>query len=173
MAQKDTTKEMDILEEEIIEEVPIEEEESVDLAEELEALKDKHLRLQAEYQNYRSRTQKEKEALLSYANEKLLLHLLPVLDNFARAKSIMGQIEGGEAFTEGIELIERSLDEFVKKESLEPLEAVGEAFDPNMHHAVLMEEAEGTPEGIVLEVLQTGYKLRDKIIRPAMVKVSK
>lgn len=173
MAQKDKDNKNNLPEEELIEEVPVEEEEVVDLAEEIEALKDKNLRLQAEYQNFRQRTQKEKEALLSYGNEQLLINLLPVLDNFKRAKETMAQIEGGQAFAEGIELIERSLDEFAKKEQLEPLHVVGETFDPHQHHAVLTEEVEGTPEGIVLEELQTGYKLKEKIIRPAMVKVSK
>ncbi len=172
MARKDKDKK-EQLDEAVIEEVPVEEEEVIDLAEEVEALREKNLRLQAEYQNYRHRTQKEKEALLSFANEQLLCNLLPVLDNFKRAKEMMAQIEGGQAFAEGIEMIERSLDEFVKKESLEPLCVKGETFDPHLHHAVLTEEIEGTPEGIVLEELQTGYKLKDKIIRPAMVKVSK
>lgn len=162
------------VEEEVIEEVEVDEDiEMIDAAKELELLQDKHLRLQAEYQNFRTRTQKEKEALISYGSENLLCNLLPVLDNFQRAKASLAKLEGSAAFLEGIELIERSLEEFAKKEGLEALAVKGETFDPNLHHAVLTEEAEGVEEGIVLDELQTGYKLKEKIIRPAMVKVSK
>lgn len=160
---------------EIEEEKELEEEELEDtsLEEELEALKDKYLRLQAEYSNYRRRTSEEKSKIYSLGNERLILELLPILDNFERALTNMAENKLSKNYLEGVEMIRKSLVDVLRKEGLEEIKACGEEFDPELHHAVLMEECEESESGLVLDELQKGYKLKEKTIRPTMVKVSK
>ncbi len=145
----------------------------VSLEEELEGLKDKYLRLQAEYSNYRRRTAEEKSAIYSMGNERLILELLPVLDNFDRACLNMEENGLSSSYLAGIDMIKKSLVQVLEKEGLKEIKACGEDFDPELHHAVLMEECQDEKEGVVLEELQKGYKLKEKTIRPTMVKVSK
>ncbi|NLY72154.1 MAG: nucleotide exchange factor GrpE [Tissierellia bacterium] len=156
--------------EEVIAEL-VEEEDG--LEKELEDLNEKYLRLQAEYSNYRRRTQEEKAAIYSLGNERLILELLPVLDNFERAIANMQENEVSQNYLDGVEMIRKSLIQVLEKEGLKCIEACGEDFDPDYHHAVLMEESEGVESGKVLEELQKGYRLKEKTIRPTMVKVSK
>ena len=154
-------------------EAPEQVDESASLKEEIEVLKEKNLRLTAEFQNYRRRTEKEKSDIYKFANEKFITELLPVLDNIERALlSIQGAEDHG-AVVDGVNLIKKNFDEFLKKEGVEVIEAVGTPFDPNYHHAVLSEESEEHEEGVVLEEYLKGYKLKEKVIRPTMVKVSK
>lgn len=157
------------LEEELEEELS--EEES--LRQNLQELEDKYLRLQAEYSNYRRRTDEEKSQIYSLGNERLILELLPVLDNFERAIDNMKENDVSENYLEGVEMIKKTLIQVLEKEGLESIEACGQEFDPDYHHAVLMEECEKTKSGLVLDELQKGYRLKDKTIRPTMVKVSK
>lgn len=137
---------------------------------EIAELTDRLLRLQADFMNYKNRVEKERENIYSYANENLMNHILPVLDNFQRA---MENAESDNGFHQGVQMIYNQLLEALNANGLKEIECLGEAFDPNFHHAVFMEEVEGTEEGTVLEVLQKGYMLKDKVIRPSMVKVAK
>ena len=152
------------------------EETEEDLSAELEAAKtelaekaDQYLRLQAEFDNFRRRTIKEKEDLRQTANADLLSDLLPVLDNLERA---LVHAEGS-PILEGIVMVQKQLLEILNRVGLEKAGAEGEAFDPKFHDAIMQEEKEGTESGTILEVLQPGYKYHDKLLRAAMVKVAK
>ena len=146
--------------------------------EEIEKDKDQLQRLQAEFSNYKKRTNKEKEDTIKYASESLITKLLPVLDNMDRASNNMEELkeednEQIKAFIEGFELIKNDFVNILKDEGLSSIESDGKEFDLNYHHAVLMEESEGVESNHVIETFQKGYILNGKVIRPAMVKVSK
>jgi molecular chaperone GrpE len=130
------------------------------------------LRLQAEFDNYRKRTQKEKAELIKYASERIVEDLLPVLDNFERAASAAKANPDIIAFSQGVDMIFRQLQTALSKEGLKAMEAVGQPFDPNLHEAVLRVASEEHPENTVVEELQKGYYLKEKVLRPCMVKVS-
>lgn len=139
---------------------------------------DRYARLMAEFQNFKKRSAKEKQDIHSYANEKIIKDLLDVLDNFERAISLMGngnddiKSDENNAMQEGISLIFNQLLEVLKKAGLEEIEALGQEFDPKFHHAVLNEPSDEFKSGEVSKVLQKGYKLNDRVIRPVMVVVS-
>ena len=128
----------------------------------------KYLRLMADFQNYKKRVEKEKKDLYSYANEKLVTELLAVLDNFERA---LAHEDSGDGFKEGMEMIFKQLMDVLEKSGLAEIAALGEDFDPNFHNAVMTEETEEYESGKVSGVLQKGYSLNGKVIRPSMVKV--
>ena len=130
------------------------------------------LRLQAEFDNYRKRTQKEKTDLIKYASERLVAELLPVLDNFERAASVAESNPDFAAYSQGVDMILRQMQSALSKEGLKAMEAIGQPFDPNLHEAVLRVESEEHPENTVIEELQKGYYLKEKVLRPCMVKVS-
>ena len=127
----------------------------------------KYLRLMADFQNYKKRAEKEKKDLYSYANEKLMGDLLAVIDNFDRA---LAQ-EATEGFREGMEMIFKQLCDVLTGAGLAEIEALGEEFDPNVHNAVMTEDSEEYDSGKVSGVMQKGYTLNGKVIRPSMVKV--
>ncbi|SHK79352.1 nucleotide exchange factor GrpE [Desulforamulus aeronauticus] len=129
------------------------------------------LRLQADYENLRRRTRQEREELLKYGSEQLIKNLLPVMDNFARALNSAG--DGGEKFINGVEMIQRQLNDVLSNEGLAPIPALEEPFDPNLHDAVMQVEDSDQPENTVVEELLTGYYLKGKVIRHSMVKVAK
>jgi molecular chaperone GrpE len=132
----------------------------------------RYMRLAADFQNYKKRTEKEKSDVYVYANAKFATDLLEVLDNFERAID-QDATEGADAkFLEGMNMIRAQLSNVLQKNDVEEIAAVGEAFDPNVHHAVLMEPSDEYESGQVTYVMQKGYKLKDKVIRPAMVKVA-
>lgn len=133
---------------------------------------DRLMRLQAEFDNYRKRTQKEKTEIIKYASEQLIAELLPVLDNFERAASSAQTNPDFNAFSQGVEMIFRQMQSVLNKEGLKAIEAIGQAFDPNLHDAVLRVESDEHPENTVVEELQKGYYLKEKVLRPSMVKVS-
>lgn len=133
---------------------------------------DRFLRLQAEFDNYRRRTQKEKTEIVKYASEQLVSELLPVLDNFERATSSAQSNPDITVFSQGVDMILRQLQTALSKVGLKPMEAVGQPFDPNLHEAVMRVESEDHPENTVVEELQKGYFLKEKVLRPSMVKVS-
>jgi len=143
---------------------------------ELQRLADEHqsryLRAQADFDNYRRRTLKEKEELAQYASMKLIAELLPVLDNFGRALQAGGETAETAAFAKGVDMIFRQLFQVLEAEGLREMDAVGQPFDPEHHQAIMRVESDEHEEGTVVEVVQTGYMLKDKVIRPAMVKVS-
>jgi len=130
------------------------------------------LRLQADFDNYRKRSQKERTELIKYASERIVEDLLPVLDNFERAASAAKVNPDFAAFSKGVDMIFRQLQTALYKEGLKAMEAVGQPFDPNLHEAVLRVASEEHPENTVVEELQKGYYLKEKVLRPCMVKVS-
>nr|WP_281252221.1 nucleotide exchange factor GrpE [Sediminibacillus massiliensis] len=147
--------------------------------EEFEALKkekdelyDRLLRLQAEYDNFRKRTQKEKEADRKYKSQALVTELLPVLDNFERALETEIKEDSTESFIDGVKMVHRQLKDALEKEGVEEVKAEGETFDPNVHQAVMQVEDDQYESNTVVQELQKGYMLKDRVIRPAMVKVN-
>ncbi|MEK3788272.1 nucleotide exchange factor GrpE [Paenibacillus sp. FSL K6-1230] len=142
------------------------------LAAELEEQQQRLLRTQADFDNFRRRTQKEKEELAKYASMKLVTELVPVLDNFERALASAPQSDEGESFTKGVSMIFRQLESVLTAEGVRAMEAVGQPFNPEFHQAIMQVESDEHEEGIVVEEVQKGYMLKDKVLRPAMVKVS-
>ncbi len=136
---------------------------------ELDELKDRHLRLQAEFDNFRKRTEKEKTDIYKYANEKIIADILPLVDNFQRAIEASGD---NSSVSEGIKQLEKVFLNVLEKHGVKEIEATGQ-FDPNFHYAVMTQDSEEAQEGEILEVLQKGYLINDKVLRPAMVKVAK
>ena len=154
--------------EEVQEEEVQENEEKTVSAEEYASMYDKYLRAIAEFDNYKKRTQKEKEEIYSIAKADVVMSLLPVIDNFERAE----KFSDDKNIEEGMALIRKQFNEFLKKIGVEEIEAENKPFDPNFHNAVLHEEREDVEENTVVEVLQKGYKLGERVIRHAMVKVA-
>jgi molecular chaperone GrpE len=133
----------------------------------------KYMRLAADFQNYKRRVEKEKIDIYTYANEKIAVGLLEVTDNFERALESSGSADvPDESFVKGMELIFKQLQDILQKNGVEEIQSLGEEFDPLLHHAVMMEETEDYESGKVSAVLSKGYKLKDRVIRPAMVKVA-
>ncbi|MDD7732748.1 MAG: nucleotide exchange factor GrpE [Firmicutes bacterium] len=160
-------------EEEVVEaEIVDEEEDQVVQEEKTEESPDRArlIRLQADFENFKRRTEKDRQDTIKYANEKLILKLVDVVDNFHRA--LETEREEKDSFYEGMELIFAQLTDVLKEEGLEAIDPTGEAFDPNFHDAVLSEESEEVPSGHVIETMRKGYTLKGRLIRPAMVKVA-
>lgn len=131
---------------------------------------DRILRLQADFENFRRRTAKEKEELAAVITQNLLTDLLPLLDNFERAMAV--EQTDGEAFQKGVEMIFTQLREVMDKHGLENIEAEGKPFDPNVHQAVMRVENPEVEDGTITQVLQKGYQAKGRVIRPAMVQVA-
>jgi molecular chaperone GrpE len=132
----------------------------------------KYLRAQADFDNFRRRTQKEKENQANYASLSVIEQLLPALDNFERALTASKGTQDAESLSKGVEMVFRQMEQVLSSEGLEVIPTVGEAFDPTVHQAVMQEESDEFESGTVIAELQKGYKLKDKVVRPAMVKVS-
>lgn len=130
------------------------------------------LRVQAEYDNFRRRTQKEKEADRKYRSQSLITDLLPIVDNFERALQMEVNDEAAKKFVDGIKMVYRQLSDALEKEGVEIIATEGEIFDPHLHQAVVQVEDDQYESNVVVEELQKGYKLKDRVIRPAMVKVN-
>src|SRR5579884_2702203 len=139
------------------------------LAAEREDLQDRLLRRQAEFENFRRRAERERADVLEYANTETVRALLPILDDFERALKIES---ADRDYVRGMELIYNRLSEALKKLGLEPVEAVGQMFDPNLHHAVDRAETNDREDQTILEEYQRGYYFRGRLLRPAMVKVA-
>ncbi|HCX03518.1 MAG TPA: nucleotide exchange factor GrpE [Clostridiales bacterium] len=135
----------------------------------LEEINNKLLRLQADFLNYKTRTEKEKFKYYNDAIEDLVCEMLPILDNFERA---LENLESDENLSQGVEMILNQFINLLKKYGVEEIDALGKKFDPKLHHGVSTEDTD-EEEDIVVEVFQKGYKLKDKVIRPSMVKISK
>lgn len=133
----------------------------------------KYLRVQADFENFRRRTRSEKEELSRYASRSVLEKLLPFFDNFERALAASRENKDFDALVKGLDMVHKQLLQVMEQEELKPIEAVGQPFNPEYHQAVMQVETEEHEEGIVVEELQKGYMLKDKVIRPSMVKVSK
>lgn len=130
------------------------------------------LRAQADFDNFRRRTLKEKEELAKYASSKLITELLPVVDNFERALAATEDTPEFESFSKGVSMIFRQLETVLGAEGLTAMNSVGQPFNPEFHQAIMQVESDEYEEGIVVEEVQKGYMLKDKVLRPAMVKVS-
>ena len=154
--------------EEVVEEV-----DELTLAkQQIEEEQDKLIRLRADFENYKRRVQLDKAADYKYRAQSVLMDILPVLDNFERALAVETTSEEAASLVKGVDMVYRTLLEAVKKEGLEQIEAEGIAFDPNFHQAVMQEQDDSKESGVVLQELQKGYKLKDRVLRPSMVKVN-
>ena len=143
------------------------------LTSEKATLYDKLLRLQAEFENYRRRVERERGDIYQHGREDVLLQFLPVVDNFERALSSLETSEGdAEALRHGVELIHKQFKDALSKLGLEAVEAVGQAFDPHVHEAVTTEATDKHKENTVIEEFQRGYRIGDRLLRPAKVKVA-
>ncbi|MFW5648009.1 MAG: nucleotide exchange factor GrpE [Candidatus Alkaliphilus sp. MAG34] len=158
------------------------EEKSVTLEEELtektaqyEEIFNRFQRLQADFANYKKRVEKEKSEIFLYANEKIGLDLLNIIDSLEMAIHPQNKPDNSNEFDcllDGINLVYKQLIDVLARHGIEEIEALGKPFDMNFHHAVVQEEAEGEPNHVI-GVLQKGYKINERVLRPAMVKVSK
>lgn len=142
------------------------------LQKELEAEQNKYLRLMADFDNYKRRVVKDRQEAEKFRSQSLLVDLLPVLDNFERALAAAPTSEESASLVKGVEMVQKSLLEAVKREGMEEIKAVGEPFDPNFHQAVMQEKDDNAESGSVLMELQKGYTLKGRVLRPAMVKVN-
>jgi molecular chaperone GrpE len=134
---------------------------------------DRYLRLSAEMENFKKRAEKEKSEIYKFANENILKELIPVLDNLERALDHGQETENAQALLSGVEMIHKAFWAVLEKYGLTRVEALGEEFDPNLHEAVMVQEDAERPPGVVISQLQKGYRLHNRLIRPAMVVVSK
>ena len=136
---------------------------------ELKEKSDRILRLQADFENFRRRTAKEKEELAAVITQNILGDLLPLLDNFERAMAV--EQTDGEAFQKGVEMIFTQLREVMEKHGLENIEAEGQPFDPNVHQAVMRVQDPEKEDDTIEQELQKGYMVKGRVIRPSMVQV--
>lgn len=145
----------------------------VALTAEKAGLYDKLLRRQAEFENYRKRVERERSELYQHGRDDVLLQFLPVVDNFERALSSLETSEGdAEALRHGVELIHKQFKDALSKFGLEAVEAVGQTFDPHVHEAVTTEATDKHKENTVIQEFQRGYRIGDRLLRPAKVKVA-
>ncbi|MBA2603345.1 MAG: nucleotide exchange factor GrpE [Acidobacteria bacterium] len=131
------------------------------------------LRKTAEFDNFRKRTERDRQAQAEAAGADLLGELLPLVDDLERARTADAGSEGAEAYRRGVELIHRQLTETLRKRGVRPIEAAGADFDPHYHQAVSYEPSTGHRDGEVIEEFRRGYMLGDRLLRPSMVKVAK
>jgi molecular chaperone GrpE len=129
-------------------------------------------RARAEFANYKKRVEAERELLRQASNEALLLKLLPVVDDFERAFQTLPEDLADVPWVDGIKLILRKLQGILDSENVTPIEAIGQPFDPLLHQAVMQEETTEHPDGHVIEEMQRGYRLGERVLRPSMVKVA-
>ena len=161
--------------EEVVEEKTAEEllQEKVEkLEEELKQSEDKYLRLYAEFENFKRRKNKEIETNNVYKSQKVITEILPSLDNLERALQVKSDNEEIKSLLKGVEMVYEGLLNVLKSEGVELIETENAQFDPNYHHAVMQEEDSEKESGAILDTFQKGYKLKDRVIRPAMVKVN-
>jgi molecular chaperone GrpE len=142
------------------------------LQRERDELYDRLLRKTAEFDNFRKRVERDKKDMIEWAAADVLSDLLAIVDDFDRALAADAPPEA-QAYKSGLELIQRQLVELLKKRGVAAIDALGTDFDPHLHQAVAYEEVEGAREGEVVDVLAKGYKLGDRLLRPAIVKVAK
>ena len=138
----------------------------------LEEADNRILRLQADFDNFRRRTRLDQEASEKYRAQKLITDLLPALDNFERAMKVEADNEQTRVLLQGMDMVYRGMVEALKKEGVEPIEAIGKEFDPHLHQAVMQGEDESYGANIITDEFQKGYLLKDRVIRPSMVKVN-
>ena len=142
------------------------------LKEQIAELNDKVVRQMAEFENFRKRTEKEKDAMFETGAKSVLEKLRPVVDNFERGIAVLSEEESATPFAEGIQKVYRQLIDELTKLDVKPIEAVGQEFDPNKHNAVMHVDDESVGDNVVVEELQKGYTYRESVIRHSMVKVA-
>ena len=151
--------------------IKILEKDLLDAKNELTEQKDKFVRLQAETDNFRKRLSREKEEFSQYANERLFKELLPIFDNFERA--LEDPSSDIKSFKEGLEMILKQFSSFLKKEKVEPIEAIGKKFDPMIHEVLTSEESSENEENTIISQFVKGYTINNRVIRPSQVVISK
>ena len=142
------------------------------LEEEVKASEDKYLRLYAEFENFKRRKNQEIETNNIYKSQKVITEILPSLDNLERALQVDSDNEEVKALRKGVEMVYEGILNVLKTEGVEEVETENVQFDPNIHHAVMQGEESDMESGVILDTFQKGYKLKDRVIRPAMVKVN-
>lgn len=147
------------------------EDELLSMKEQVEESENKYLKLYAEFENFKRRNRQEAELNSKYKDQKFAENLLPVIDNLERALAIDGTDESFIALNKGVEMVYKNLVEILEKHDIKAIDALNQPFDPNFHQAV-MTEATDKESNIVIEEFQKGYILKDRVIRPTMVKVS-
>ena len=144
---------------------------------ELRAQRDEYydllLRKTAEFDNYRKRIERERQAFSDATAGEVMEELLPLLDDLDRALKADAGAEGADAYRRGVELIHKQLEEVLRRRGVKPIEALGADFDPNYHQAVAYDPAEGRRDGEVIEEFRRGYMLGERLLRPSMVRVAK
>lgn len=138
-------------------------------SEDANQLHEKLLRLHAEFENYKKFTERQKTHYLKYGNEKLLREIIKIYDDLKRALKDIKDAQ----ISHGLKLILTNFSALLKSEGIEPIEAEGQVFDPDLHECMLIEQNPSLPDGFVTEVLEHGYKLNGKVLRPSKVKVNK
>ena len=133
---------------------------------------EKYLRLYAEFENYKRRIQKENETNKTYQSQRVLTDILPTIDNIERALQMEGDDESFKSLQKGVQMVHESLLRALKDNGLEEIESEGQAFDPNFHQAVVQDDNPDFKSGDITQELQKGYKLKDRVLRPSMVKVN-
>jgi molecular chaperone GrpE len=139
----------------------------------LEKFRDLALRSQADFENFRKRAAREKEDAIKYANASFLERLIPILDNFELGLNAARTSAADSPIFSGMDMVAKQLSDFLTSSGIEPVNAEGRPFDPNLHEAVAQEESAEFAEGVIIRQLRRGYKLRDRLLRPATVVVSK
>ena len=154
-------------------EVPNEEALLKQMQADLERFRDLALRSQADFDNFRKRAARDKDDAVKYANASFLERLIPILDNFELGLTAARSNAVDSPILAGMDMVSRQLNDFLTGTGVEPVAAEGQRFDPNLHEAVAQEESASVAEGFVIRQLRRGYKLRDRLLRPATVVVSK
>ena len=184
-----TEEQKETLQEEVTTEETVETEESTDseevvektaeesLQEQIEKLQvkaseDKYLRLYAEFENFKRRKNQEIDTINAYKSQKVITEILPSLDNLERALQVESTNEEVQTVLKGVQMVYEGLQAALKSEGVELVETENVQFDPNFHHAVMQGEESDKESGVILDTFQKGYKLKDRVIRPAMVKVN-
>lgn len=142
------------------------------LEKELQETLERNLRAQADFDNFRRRTRQEKEEFAKYASSKIIGSLLPVIDNFERALESSRETRDFDALLKGLDMTYRQLGQLLEQEGVKNMETIGQPFNPELHQAVMQVDSDEHEEGIIVEEVMKGYVQGDKVLRPAMVKVS-
>ncbi|ETO50614.1 heat shock protein GrpE [Staphylococcus aureus MUF256] len=158
--------------ENVIEEIDPKDQKINELQQLADENEEKYLRLYAEFENYKRRIQKENEINKTYQAQRVLTDILPAIDNIERALQIEGDDETFKSLQKGVQMVHESLINALKDNGLEVIKTEGEAFDPNVHQAVVQDDNPDFESGEITQELQKGYKLKDRVLRPSMVKVN-
>lgn len=156
----------------ISEDVDPKDEEIQQLKKDVQENEEKYLRLYAEFENYKRRIQKENQTMKEYKAQDVLNDILPTIDNIERALKIDGEDEQFKSLKKGVEMVHDSLLSALQNNGLEKIETEGQQFDPNFHQAVIQDDNPDFESGQITQELQSGYKLKERVLRPSMVKVN-